>query len=263
MSARIDESAIVAYDDSDTRYTQNIKYLDRYTHKIYPLHFREKCKCRPHIDNIPDNVPFDNKILQSSCTCKLVDGECNPFDENYQKKECQYCFAEGYEHCQDPRHNGNCQLDLYGRVESTIEYPYLDIESGVVFNTKNNTINTANLRNSKSTIYDRTRVHKSDGLHIMRSPDIGNSEGFIGNIGGNIVGGIGGGLGNVTGGIAQGLGNITGGFTNALGSTLKGFGDALGLDGISNELWLSCAIICFIFIMLSCSMSLAYLSQLQ
>lgn len=297
MSSRLHHEEIISYDHTDTRYKQNIKYLDRFTKNIYPLHFRERCDCiksccpsmNVDYDGDIDEIEFDGgSILESKCNkcknkCKVMDGEYDPYDGGdykYEKNECNSCFAQGYEHCSDVSTNGGCGLDMYGRIESTIKFPYLDVESGVMFNDEE----VRDLKNRKSTAYDRTRIHKSDGVLIdnsVESEDVYEGFGGIGNVVKPVTG-VAGGAVNTAGGVAGGvtgqavniatnpIGAVTGGLEDVAGvatgvvlAPIKGIAEGLGLPELGDKIWIFSIVCCVILILLASSAAMLYLSQLN
>jgi hypothetical protein len=294
---RIDKSAVIAYDDSDPRYNLNIEDSDEYTKNIYPLHFSKRCHDSKEYENM---VKYDHPLV-SRCWGERYE-HCAAMKKYGGKKYGDTCNSAngsndgnsndpivgrsvidtGYCSCAE------CAMNLYGPIEDTLGYARIDLTPDENKGNEEDDPNELNRsdfkRQNESTIYDRTRIFKNDGLHInRREPDVkpcgssmsvnkaGNSlednleleDRYAHHKLGSNLEGFGGAIGSIGSGIGGGLGDSFGGSFSAFGDSFSGsFESSLGVcPPIIGDNFGYSTLCCFILgFVICCCVSQAFVS---
>jgi len=167
---RIDRSRLISYDETDPRYNQNIEDSDEYTRNIYPLHFSKRCHNSEEYENM---VKYDYPLVsrcwgeryEHCAAMKKYGKNCN---QNSDDPILRSVIETGACSCAE------CAMNLYGPIEDTLGYARIDLSPNSNEASHKETLNRSDFKEqNRSSIYDATRIFKSDGLDInYRKPDV-------------------------------------------------------------------------------------------
>lgn len=167
-TAIIDSSDLISYDNLDPRYNLNIEDSDEYTKNIYPLHFSKKCHDSKDFENL---VKYDFPLVSrcwgeryENCAVMKKYGEtCNSNDTSSQP-----IIETGACSC------ARCAMNLYGPIEDTLGYSRIDLTHDSNEISHKERLNKSDFKEqNRSSIYDKSRILKSDGLKInYKKPDM-------------------------------------------------------------------------------------------
>ena len=161
----INKSSIISYHKDDPRYNLNIDDSSKYNKNIYPLHLSKKCHNKKNYGDFIkyDYPPIDRCWGERYENCSTLMG-----DDNSPLIETGLIGPNLIE-------AGNCScseciLNIYGPVEDTIGYARIDLGNSKRKKSAD-LLRRSDFKQNNSTIYDSTRIMKTDGLDILNYPD--------------------------------------------------------------------------------------------
>lgn len=175
---RVDRARIISLDDSDPRYNLNIEDSDEYTRNIYPLHFSKRChKSKEYQDMVKYDFPLVSRCwgerYEHCAVMKKYGKDCknknNPEGEDADADAVvgRPVIETGACSCAE------CAMNLYGPIEDTLGYARIDLSPNSSDTSYKEELNRSDFKEqNRSSIYDQTRIFKTDGLEInYRQPD--------------------------------------------------------------------------------------------
>jgi len=187
-SVKIDRSRVISYDDSDPRYNLNIEDSDELVRNIYPLHFSKKCHDSDEYENL---VEYEYPLI-SRCWGERYENcaKMNRQGLNRQGLNRQGLNRQGLNRqCTNPEDDtesgsgvieaggcscAKCVMNLYGPIEDTLGYARIDLTRDSHEASHKEELNRSDFKGQyRSSIYDQTRILKTDGLEINNhEPDL-------------------------------------------------------------------------------------------